>query len=185
MKILSGKKRKEKELESYEIIKCSKDELILKTTKHINDALNLTDFSIYYTYRRESVDTLLSLLKGKWYHCSHDYKTIGINMEDTTEITFVRQFNDSVCIDLINNLKLEFYRLKYNNRCSVLTYTKLVGGGYEMNFMLDPENDLLYIGGVEYIIYDILELNKNILTISLNRERTESYNKKSNTHNNK
>lgn len=184
LKVFTISKKNSKELESYEIIKCGYDELILKSYNYLNNALDEASFSIYYVYRRNEVDSILSNINGYWYHCSTDSKSIGLDSKDTSEITFTRIKNDSLCGEYDHRLELNFHRMHYNNQCYISSFTKYHGVAYIMNFMLDPGDNLLYFNSDKYIAYDILTLNRDELKISLNKEKTEFY-KSNNTYINK
>lgn len=177
IKVLSGKKRKQHELESYKIVKCTQDELILESFQYLNGVLDLAVFSIYYVYRRASVDELMSELKGEWYHCSKTHKSIAFNEVDTSEIIFSRFKDYTLCSEYVHHLALDFYRAQYNNMCAVWSYNNIVGGVYEMPFSVDPKNKLLFFGRKEFIVYNILILDKEKLVLMLNRELTEFYKK--------
>lgn len=175
LKVFSIRKRKSEELESYEIIKCEYDELVFKTTKYLNTTLDQAMFSIYTVYRRKGVDSILNIINGYWYHCSTDYYSLGYDSTNISEITFTRKKNDSLCGEHDHRLELNFHRKHYEKQCSISSFTKYTGAAYRMNFMLDPENNTLYLyRSGELLAYDILTLNRDELKIALNREKTHN-----------
>lgn len=180
IKLFEGRKRKQRELDWYEVVKCTRDELILKSFQYLNSSVDLASFSIYYTYRREGVDSLLEVLDGYWYHCSKDFKSIWSNSSDVTTLKLNR-VSDTTCSDSDNYLTLHFYRNRRNNQCSVSMYHSVVGGGYVTPFEVDPNKELLYFGRHEVIVYNIVALNENELILTLNKARTESLQKRAGT----
>lgn len=176
LKVFASKK-KSNELESYEIIRCGIDELILKSTHKLNNTLELARFSVYSVYRRENIDSLLSMLEGNWYHCSSDYHGFGFDTTDYSEITFHRNEIDSLCSDYDLKIELNFYRMQHDHYCAILSYSKFIGTMFDINFMLDPKNMTLYMGKNNYIIYDLITLNQNELKLTLNSVKTGPYDK--------
>tara|TARA_R110002050_G_scaffold263736_2_gene404363 strand:- start:19 stop:519 length:501 start_codon:yes stop_codon:yes gene_type:complete len=57
LKLYAGERRKLREVESYEIIKCAIDELVLKSYQFFDNGLDLTSISIVYTFRKNGVST--------------------------------------------------------------------------------------------------------------------------------
>lgn len=64
LKLLTGKRKKIREVASYEIIKCSTEELVIKSYQFLHNGLDYSSFSIVYTYRRKGVRNLFEEIKG-------------------------------------------------------------------------------------------------------------------------
>ena len=184
LNLYSGSGRHLREVESYRIVKCAIDELVIQSYQFLDNGLDYTSISIVYTYRKNGVSDLLNEIKGKWVYCSTDDIFNLFDSLDTSQFTFTRISDDTVCGEYDRNFMLDFSRSNLNNMCYISSSTKYSAYAFGMTFMLDPENDLLYFGNDDYIVYDILSLNQEELVISLNREKTEFY-KTRNTHNNK
>ena len=171
LEVINGSKRKKQEIESYEVVKCTGDELILKSYKYLNSAIDLTSISVYYTYRRESVDSLLSMLKGKWFFCSQEYRSFGISADDPSKVVFKRE---TICDENDNYLELNFHRRQYDNICSVWGHNNVIGGAYELPFMIEPKNNLLLFGKDELIVYEIINVNESELILLLKNTNTHN-----------
>ena len=52
--VSTGRKRSPQLLESYEVIKCTGDELVLRSLQSINKAQDVIDLTVIYTYQRKN-----------------------------------------------------------------------------------------------------------------------------------
>ena len=52
--VITGRKRSPQLLESYEVIRCTGDELVLRSFQSINKAQDVIDLTVIYTYQREN-----------------------------------------------------------------------------------------------------------------------------------
>lgn len=62
--LYEGKSKKQTEVESYEILKCTVDELILRSYHFLNEGLDHVSISIVYIYRKERVTICLTERAG-------------------------------------------------------------------------------------------------------------------------
>jgi hypothetical protein len=166
LNILTGKKKKKKILSSFEIVKCSIDELILKSTEYHGFGLQMMYVSVFYVYQREGVDSLLNVLKGEWYNSSLTYVSLSWSNLNTDEITFTRLKSPPLDSQNWHHLELKFFRKNYENYCDIFNYYSVVGTGSIEKIALDPRNNLLYFGDSKFWAYKIISLNQDKLIIA-------------------
>lgn len=168
VRLYTGTKKKRREVNTYEIVNCATDELIIRSIQQHTDGLDEAQYSIVYVYRREHVDKYLTQLKGTWNHCSDTYKSIGINDVDTSIIHFSRTNFDTLCETYDHRLSLNFYREQYMNECSAYTMSGSVAGAYTLSVTIDPERNLLIFGrGQHTVAYEIVRLDNTHLDLKL------------------
>lgn len=179
LKLYSGRKRKLHEVESYEIVKCSINELIIKSYQFLNDGLDYTSMSIVYTYRKVGVTDLLNEISGGWYCCSNQRNSF-LNETDSITYEFKRTSNDSVCMKSDNHIDLEFKRENYENMVNFQFHDEYSGVQGKLKYSIDTKNNLIYfMTKNETLVYNYKVLNNEKLILSLDMERTQ----KINTHN--
>ncbi len=172
IKLFQGKKKKQKELTSYEIIKCTIDELIIKSYLYLNQGLDMNPLSIIYSYRKD-IDSTLSpeLLSGNWYYSSTKYFDL-YSSDDSTTFHFSRE---NIGVNKGNEKsEIKFWQENYGNYCVFWSYhPNLYVGSSEIPYMLDVKNKLIYLGSKIPKVFNIEILNQKELLISLNIEKTE------------
>ncbi len=166
LNILTGKKKKKKILSSFEIVKCSIDELILKSSEYHGYGLKMMHNSVFYIYQREGVDSLLNALKGEWYNSSLKYVSLNWSNLDTDEITFTRLKSPPLDSQNWHHLELKFFRKNYENYCDIENYNAVLGTFSSEKIALDPKNNLLYFGDSKFWAYKIISLNQDKLIIA-------------------
>lgn len=159
IKVFEGKKRKRREIASYEVIRCTKNELILKSHQFMSHALDLASYSIFYTYRREGVGNLLAKLSGDWYNCSEEAQSFLYNEQDSAVIKFTRLQDSVNCTEYDHHLSLDFYRNKKKNLCSVSTWQGFAGGAAVLPILVDPKGNLIQFGSQNGYVYRIIDLS--------------------------
>jgi hypothetical protein len=166
--IYEGKARKLTEVESYEIVKCTRDELILRSYHFLNDGLDQVSISIVYTYRKERVSASLSEIAGKWFYCS-DQSSSFLSENDSLTFEFTRLPNDSLC-QMQHHIDLEFKREQYENLVEFQIYNASSGVFGKIPFTIDPIKQLIYLtGNDESLIYQFQIVNNEKLILSTDR----------------
>lgn len=166
LNILTGNKKKNKILSSFEIVKCSIDELILKSSEYHGYGLQMMHNSVFYIYQREGVDSILNSLKGKWYNSSLTYVSLNGSNLNTDEITFTRLKSPPLDSQNWHHLELKFFRKNYENYCDIFNYYSVVGAGSIEKIALDPRNNLIYFGDSKCSAFKIISLNQDKLIIA-------------------
>lgn len=166
LNILTGNKKKNKILSSFEIVKCSIDELILKSSEYHGYGLQMMHNSVFYIYQREGVDSLHNTLKGEWYNSSLKYVSLNWSNLDTDEITFTRLKSPPLDSQNWHHLELKFFRKNYENYCDIENYNAVLGTFSSEKIALDPKNNLLYFGDSKFWAYKIISLNQDKLIIA-------------------
>lgn len=178
----SGKRRKLLEEESYEIINCTIDELVIKSYQILNNGLDYKSISLLYTYRKNGVTDLLKEISGDWFYCS-DRSNSFMTENDTLTYEFIRTSNDSICQKSDNHVDLEFTRENYENVVNLSLYGEYVGVYGKTKFSIDPINNLIYLRtnktNNETLVYNFKLAKKEKLILSLDEKRTQEIN----THN--
>lgn len=175
IKLFEGKRKKQREVESYEIIKITLDELIIKSYMFPSHGLDRSPISILYSYRKE-IDTTLSpeLLDGNWLFCSEKYLDFYSD-EDSSYYEFSRTLEDSLCLKFHEHSEMKFSKKSYKNTCSFRSYNEnIFAVSGNIPYMLDVKNKLIYIGISNPKVFNIELKNKDKLIISLNKEKTKS-----------
>lgn len=181
LNLYSGKGRKLHKEESYEIVKCSIDELVIKSYQFLNNGLDFTSISIVYTYRKDGVSDLLNKIAGEWFYCSNQSNSF-MTENDSLTYEFMRASDDFVCQKSNNHIDLEFKRENYENMVEFVFSNEYGGVLGKSNFNIDPINSLIYIMSTnKSFVYNYKVVNSEKLILSLNTERTQ----KINTHNTK
>jgi hypothetical protein len=166
LNILTGNKKKNKILSSFEIVKCSIDELILKSSEYHGYGLQMMHNSVFYIYQREGVDSILNSLKGEWYNSSLKYVSLNGSNLNTDEITFTRLKSPPLDSQNWHHLELKFFRKNYENYCDIFNYYSVIGTFSSEKIALDPKNNLLYFGDSKFWAYKIISLNQDKLIIA-------------------
>jgi hypothetical protein len=165
--------------ESYEIINCTIDELIIKSSQYLNNGLDYTSISIVYTFRKNGVTDLLKEISGNWFYCS-DRSNSFMSENDTLTYEFIRTSNDSICQKSDNHVDLEFIRENYENVVNVALYGEYMGVYAKTKFSVDPINNLVYLRTKnKTLVYNFKLAKKEKLILSLDEEKTQEIN----THN--
>jgi hypothetical protein len=176
LKLYEGKARKLREVESFRIVKCSIDELILISYQFINNGLDYTSISIVNTYRKDGITDFLSELKGDWFYCSN--QSISFMTEnDSLTYEFKPKTNDLACQKSDTHIDLEFKRENYENMVE-FSFSYDYGGVFGTSiFNIDPKHNLIYFMGTnKSYIYNYKVVNNEKLFLSLDLERTQKIN---------
>ncbi len=176
LKLYEGKIRKLVEVESYEIIKCTIDELIIKSYQVINNDLGYTSISIVYTYRKENVSDLLKEFSDDWFYCSKQRNSF-MTENDSLIYEFTRTFNDSACQKSDNHIGLEFTRENYDNIVKFEFFDEFSGVLGKLKYSIDPKNNLIYlISKSKSYVYKYELVNNEKLILSLDTAKTQKIN---------
>lgn len=143
---LGKKKRKQKIVNTYEIVHCSEDQLILKDDQFSSSPFGESLISCYSVYARKSVDSLYQLLEGEWFSCTFDSQSL-INSKETIILN-----RDMDCTDYPYQIYLDFKLTKLINYGEVFESNKVTAVFYSVTLDLDVMNDLMYIGDLKYQI---------------------------------
>jgi hypothetical protein len=166
LNILTSNKKKKKILSSFEIVKCSIDELILKSSEYHGYGLQMMYLSVFYVYQREGVDSLLNALKGEWYNSSLTYVSLSWSNLNTDEITFNRLKSPPLDSRNEHHIELKFFRKNYENYCDIFNDYSVIGTGSIEKIALDPKNKMIYFGDSKFWAYKIISLNQDKLVIA-------------------
>lgn len=173
LNLFTGKKRKLREVESYEILHCSNNELIIKSNQHLTRGIDNVSLSVIYVYRRELVSELTQDLElGEWFCCTE--RGFLFSESDTSAYEFSRNSDEAECTDSYNHTYLTFKAVKYHNTVFWSEYAGVLGGGGLAKYSLDSQNELLYIRSARLFVYNVSIVNEK-LTLSLNIEKTEEF----------
>jgi hypothetical protein len=173
LNILTGNKKKKKILNSFEIVKCSMDELILKSSEYLGYGLQMMHLSVFYVYQRQGVDSLLNALKGEWFNSSLTYISLNSPNLRTDEITFTRLKSPPLDSQYRHHIELKFFRKNYENYCDIENYNAVLGTFLIEKIALDPKNKLIYFGDSKFGAYKIISLNQDKLIIARHVELTD------------
>ncbi|MFK7785814.1 MAG: hypothetical protein AB8B56_11895 [Crocinitomicaceae bacterium] len=167
LKLFEGKKRKKREIANYEVVKCTQNELILKSHEFTSYALDLASYTIFYTYRREGVDSLLSKLSGDWYTCSKETQPFLYSKVETDKavIKFTKLEDSVNCTEHDHHIHLDFYRHKNKNLCSVSTWRGFAGSAAITPVLVDSKNNLIDFGAQDGTLYRIAHLSEDELIL--------------------
>ena len=176
LKLYSGKKRKLHEVESYEIIKCTLDELIVRRFQLLNTGMGYSSFSIVYTYRKEGVSDALNEITGEWFDCSNQ-KNLFMTEKNSLAYEFVRGSNDSIFQNSGNCIDLVFNQANYENEIYFAFSYGYSGIRINSIFNIDPKEKLIYLLSTDKsLVYSYKVVNNEKLILSLDRDRTQKLN---------
>jgi hypothetical protein len=182
IQLYTGKKRKLHKVESYDLLKCSSYELIIRSNKHIWNGIDNASFSIIYRYKRELpsleyINFSADLQKGKWYYSSN-LKTSSFLSEENKDIFEFSNTNKNPNYQDSNYfIELDFKRNEYDDYLSISSYSKFDGSWGSINYTIDINKKLLYLYYKKPLVYNIELLNAEKLILSLNKEETEKLNR--------
>lgn len=176
LKLYAGKKRKSQLVETYELVRCTIDELVIRSYQFLHHGLDYTSISIVYTYRKKGVTDVLREISGDWFHCSDRINSF-MTENDSLTYDFTRTPQDASCEATDTRLNVEFVRENYENVVNLSVYYVLDGVFGKLRFSVDPENELIFIRTQnKMLVYKFSIENNEKLSLSLDIERTHAYN---------
>lgn len=170
--LYEGKKKKRRMINSFEILDCDFETMILRNNNRLEKDLESASFYTIYTYKKKNTTMFSSeLLKGEWFSCSGDN---FFSPKDSITYEFTRIDSTGNCWE---SSSIEFKIRNFSNEFSITTKSVYTGVfSPSINYLLDFENKLLYVLlGNLTLVYSI-DLIDDKLLLKLNREVTEKIN---------
>lgn len=170
--LYEGKKKKRRMINSFEVLDCDFETMILRNNHRLTKDLESASFYTIYTYKKKNTTTLSSeLLKGEWFSCT-DFSFLF--PKDSITYEFTR-------IDSIENCwgssSIEFKTRNFSNEFSITTKSGYTGVfSPSINYLLDFENKLFYVLLSNLTLAYSVDLIDDKLLLKLNREITEKIN---------
>lgn len=143
---LGKKKRKQKIVNTYEIVHCSGDQLILKDDQFSSSPFGESLISCYSIYARKSVDSLYQLLEGEWFSCSNSYLSL---LNSKGKIVMSKKID---CEKFTNKLSLKFETWELKNYCWITEMNRVLAGANYLPIRLYPPENLIYFVDLKFQI---------------------------------
>lgn len=170
--LYEGEKKKQKEVNSFEIIECNFEKLVLKEYNRLTKNIKSASFYTIYTYKKKNNTTFSSdLLKGKWFSCT-DFSFLS--PKDLITYEFTRIDSTENCWE---STSIEFKTRHFSNGFSIMNKSWYEGVFSPfINYLFDFENKLLYVLLNSLTLAYSVDLINDKLLLKLNREVTEKMN---------
>lgn len=166
IKVYSGKQKKRQEVAIYEIVRCSMDELIIRSQHFINNGIDITILSKVYTYRKDGLFNNTQIILGEWYSCSTE-SNFFLTENDTISYLFQRDKFSSLCQKTDQRIELNFKRVNYENEVEFVSSNEYGGVMGKAKFTVDNQKQLIYITtNNDTIVYRYTLGDDSILTLS-------------------